>query len=460
MANHSSDSYSGDGGYGASGAPAVSASAPGGTSVQLDNGDSVGIVEAARNRQDGFEMGADRAIGSPPNWAAQPDTTTLYRLATENNVPATAEGIGQSWNGHGKDLHQAANDLYNAISELGSVWVGQGAGAAQGTLVAIANSTSQASEAAKTMANRLAQQAAAAAEVKKLPAPNDYDPAQAMTAALAGGPAAMIADQKAQFDAAKEVMAQQVAYLNAYTQSMSEVDGTTPSFGPESLGLPATSSHHSTGGVGVGGVNGPQAVNAAAVGIGGPGAHGLGFTGSDQFNSQTTQAGYQGNQPGAAAHAGAGGAVGSAVPHTPASAGSSAGGGVGAQLGLGAVGAGMGFAAGKTLNAGNRSGSTKQNSNETSATADNQPGNSAASATPQQPGVVSPAGTIGGAGAAPPPTGMGGMGGMGGAAGSQQQEEEHTHASFLIEPDPDDAFGANEATPPPVIGAWNDDEDR
>ena len=55
-----------------------------------------------------------------------------------------------------------------------------------------------------------------------------------------------------------------------------------------------------------------------------------------------------------------------------------------------------------------------------------------------------------------------GMGAMGGAAArSQEEEKEHTHASFLIEPDPDDTFGATEAAAPPVLGAWGpDDEGR
>jgi hypothetical protein len=72
-----------------------------------------------------------------------------------------------------------------------------------------------------------------------------------------------------------------------------------------------------------------------------------------------------------------------------------------------------------------------------------------------QQGVVSPSGTIGGSPAQPP---MGGMGGGGGA--HQQEDEQHTHASFLIDPDPDETFGANQATPPPVIGAWSEDDDR
>lgn len=50
---------------------------------------------------------------------------------------------------------------------------------------------------------------------------------------------------------------------------------------------------------------------------------------------------------------------------------------------------------------------------------------------------------------------------MGGAHGAHAEEEqEHTHASFLIEADPDATFGANQAATSPVIGAWSDEEDN
>ncbi|MYW93928.1 hypothetical protein G3I59_25795, partial [Amycolatopsis rubida] len=164
------------------------------------------IVASARSSSGGFEMGGDRAIGNPPNWQAQ-ESHQLYVGATTDNDPGTAEASGQHWAKHGTELKQASDDLYNAITELGNAWVGHGAASAQGALVAIANSGTQASDAAHTMSDRLARQAAAAAEVKKMPAPRDYDPKQAMTAALAGGPAALAADQKAQADAANDVKA-------------------------------------------------------------------------------------------------------------------------------------------------------------------------------------------------------------------------------------------------------------
>ncbi|MGA6165632.1 hypothetical protein [Amycolatopsis magusensis] len=438
-----------------------------GSKVPLgDNSSTVDIVESARGRSDGPDMGADRAITNPPNWQAQ-ESQQLYEGATVNNDPGTAEATSQVWTQHSKELNQAANDLYTAISELGAAWVGQGAGAAQGTLVAIANSSSTASEAASTMSTRLAQQAAAAAEVKKMPAPMKFDPQKQTEAMLAGGPAAMVADMKAQSDAADEVKAQQVAFFNRYTQAMSEVDSTTPSFGPESLGLKAYSGTGPSG-LGLTGVGaGVSPVGGASV-TGPYGAYGAGYSGAEttglgnsssaasgvapgsSVSSATTQAGYTAPGQGVGVGTGAG-----AVPAAPAAPAAPAGSPASA-LGAAGLGGAAGLAGGRALSSGNRSGATRSAASETGAAAQAQP-NSAASATPQTPGLVSPGGTIGGQGT-PPPMGMGGMGGAHGA--QAQEEEEHTHASFLIEPDPDDAFGANEATPPPVIGAWTDDEDR
>nr|WP_199841223.1 hypothetical protein [Amycolatopsis sp. AA4] len=424
------------------------------------------IVASARSSSGGFEIGGDRAIGNPPNWQAQ-ESHQLYVGATTDNDPGTAESTGQHWAKHGTELKQASDDLYNAITELGNVWVGQGAAGAQGALVAIANSGTQASDAAHTMADRLARQAAAAAEVKKMPAPRDYDPKQAMAAALAGGPAALAADQKAQADAANDVKAQQVAFFNAYTQAMSEVDSSTPSFGPDSLGMKPTATHFNGNSFNnvndIGHTDAPGALGSPAsfgtVGahgaVGGAGVAGHGAPAHVSADSgKYGTAGFEGGSglaAGAGVGTGSGVGVGSApIASAPASTGGS---GVGAALGLGAIGAGAGFAGGK-LGEGNRSGSRKEEEGKTSAAAEHQSGQSAASAAPQQQGVVPAGGTIGQS------QGMSPMGGMGGAGahGAGEEDEEHTHASFLIEPDPDDAFGANQATPPPVIGAWSDDD--
>jgi hypothetical protein len=441
-----------------------------------DNSASQNIVESARGRSDGFDMGSDRAIANPPNWNAQ-DSQQLYNGAVNNNEPGTAEATGHAWSHHGTELKQASDHLYNAISELGNAWVGKGAAGAQGALVAIANSGSQASEAAHSMSDRLARQAAAAAEVKKMPAPKDYDPKQAMAAALAGGPAALIADQKAQADAANDVKAQQVAFFNAYTKAMSEVDSSTPSFGPESLGMKPTGSHNSVSFNSVGSVGSAGPVQGLPGNAGNAifASSGTGFGGHDAFGAQHAAGvsgashGVPGGGFGADAAALGSDAPGGSVAGSGsvtgtgqvAPGGSTAGGSssplgkVGMGLGIGGVAGGLGALASRALGAGSKSGAKSEN--ETSLAAAE--GQSAASAqAPQQQGLVSSAGTIGG-GQTPPPMSPG-MGGMAPHGAQGEQDEEHTHASFLIEADPDEAFGANQATPPPVIGAWSEDEDR
>ncbi|HWD07300.1 MAG TPA: hypothetical protein VG674_33160 [Amycolatopsis sp.] len=423
-----------------------------------NNSASDSIVASARSRAGGFEMGGDRAIANPPNWNSQA-SQQLYNGAVNDNDPGTAEATGQHWAHHGTQLKTASDDLYNAIGELGNAWVGEGAAGAQGVLVAIANSGAQASDAAHTMSDRLAKQAAAAAEVKKMPAPLDYDPKQSMAAALAGGPAAMAADQKAQADAANDVKAQQVAFFNAYTEAMKEVDSSTPSFGPDSLGMKATpthfngndfapaGAHHGPGDLGAGSGGGAYGIGAGFGGAGGAGSSAPAAHVTADSGTYGTS-GYNGGLA-AAAGTGAGAAPAPAAPAAPA-----AGSGIGSALGASALGGGLGFAGAK-LGQGARSGSRTEEE-QTSASAEHQGDQHAAPAPQQQQGVVSAGGTIGGQ---QPTPSMGGMGGMRGA-GQGQEDEVHTHASFLIEPDPDDAFGANEATPPPVIGAWSDDDDN
>ncbi|GAB3136331.1 hypothetical protein [Amycolatopsis sp. NPDC004378] len=444
-----------------------------------DNAASQNIVDNARGSAGGFDMGSDRAIANPPNWNAQA-SQQLYAGAVNNNDPGTAEATGQAWAHHGSELKQASDHLYNAISELGNAWVGRGAAGAQGALVAIANSGSQASDAAHTMSDRLARQAAAAAEVKKMPAPKDYDPKQAMAAALAGGPAALIADQKAQADAANDVKAQQVAFFNAYTKSMSEVDSTTPSFGPESLGMKPTGSHNSVSfnAINAVGSTGPvSGLSGAGGAVFTAGASGFGGHGG-AFDAQHAAVGPNGVHGGvagggfghdAAALGGDGtGGVGGTAAGTNTGAGhvapgaGQAGGGstlgkIGMGLGIGGAAGGLGALASRALGKGSKSGAKAEN--ETSLASAEGQGQSAASAQAPQQGLVSSAGTIGGQAA--PPMNPGGMGGMAPRGAQGEQDEEHTHASFLIEADPDEAFGANQATPPPVIGAWSeDDEDR
>jgi len=455
-----------------------SANDPGSLVPLGGNSASQNIVENARGRSDGFDIGDDRAITDPPNWDGK-TSQDLYKSATNNNDPGTATTTGHAWAHHGNELKQASDHLYNAISELGNAWVGKGAAGAQGALVAIANSGSQASEAAHTMSDRLGRQATAAEKVSKMPPPLEYDPKLNMGAALAAGAAEMTVDQKAAFDQANSVKAQQVAMFNAYTQAMSEVDNSTPSFGPESLGMKPTASHNSisfnavnsvgstgsvdrlpgagdaifaSGGAGFGGHGG--AFGAQHAGVAGPnGVHG-GVPGAG-FGPDAAALGSDG-AGGSVGGAGTATGAGSVAPGGGHPGGSNPLGKIGMGLGIGGVAGGLGALASRALGAGSKSGAKSEN--ETSLAAAEGQGQSAASAQGPQQGLVSSAGTIGGQ--TPPPMSPG-MGGMAPQGAQPEQDEEHTHASFLIEADPDEAFGANQATPPPVIGAWSgDDEDR
>ncbi|MEU8415633.1 WXG100 family type VII secretion target [Amycolatopsis japonica] len=441
------------------------------TPVQLgDNSEAANIVSSARGRSDGFDIGADRAITNPPNWESAPSSQDLWNQANLGNDPSTATAISQSWGSHGSKLSQASNDLYNAISELGSAWIGQGAAAAQGSLVAIANSGSQASEAAHTMSDRLQKQADAATKVKLMPKPTDYSPEKAMGQALAAGPVGMITDQKPLADQDKEVRAEQARFLEAYTKEMSEVDSSTPSFGPESLGMKPTATHNSASFSGVGNIAG-GGLNSGAVsgtpvlagthGYGGAQGSGAAPIHAGPDSGVFSQAGYNpaaGNLPASGVAPGAGVASGAGAPMTP-HAPASGGNGLGQALTAAGLGGALGYAGAKTLGQGNKSGAKDTDSTDAAATEKGGPAQSAASQAVPQQGIVSSSGTIGG-GATPPMQGMGGGMGMGAHGAQAEQEEEHTHASFLIEPDPDDAFGANEATPPPVIGAWTEDDER
>ncbi|CAM3050193.1 hypothetical protein SAXI111661_16090 [Saccharomonospora xinjiangensis] len=428
------------------------------TVLHEESAEVADLVERARSRADGFQYGDDRAIGSRPNWAAR-NSEQLYAYATVNNEPGTAEELGQTWGSHSSELSKIADDLYNAIKELGAAWVGQGAGAAQGALVGIANSSSQASEAAKTMQDRLGQQASAAAKLKTMPQPKEFDPGAETAAMLAGGPAAMVKDMKEQHDAAQAVKAQQIAFLDAYTEELSQIDGTTPSFGPESLGLKPLSSGVAAeagrlGAVGtftLSGVSG--GVSSAHGGV--PGVAVGGAADTAHGGADGGQGGRVHGMPGTGAGAGTGSGQ---LPSAPTGGGFSAGSALGAAAAGGALGY-AGVKAAKTLSSGKRSGAKKDVVTSETVASANQTGSTSMVSQAQNQGSVAPLpGGVPGANpaATAAPMGMGGMG----ATGRQDGEKEHTHASFLIEPDPDATFGATESAAPPVLGAWDDDEGR
>ncbi|WP_051399579.1 hypothetical protein [Haloechinothrix halophila] len=330
-------------------------SAPtGGSGLSLGSSSSTAesIVDSARSVRNDFLYGDDRVILNPPNWASQ-SSTQLYNGAVNDNDPGFADSMGQTWSHHGTELRHVADALYEAITELSGVWVGEASGAAQGALIGVANASGTAGDAARIMGQRMSQQAAAAAEVKKMPPPKEFDYNAEIDKLLTGHPAAMsVSDLKAELDAAQAVRAEQQRYMDEYTRAMSEVDSATPSFGPESIGMKPASSN--------GYASSPSAASGSGVNVTGGGASLAGAQGSIDA---ATAAGARTGAPvaGGAAGSFAGGNVGHHATAAPLQAGSVAatgssavsaqpnGPGTAGLVGGAALGAGAGLAGARAL---------------------------------------------------------------------------------------------------------------
>lgn len=220
---------------------AESGAMPPATGSTLSFGDTSttqSLVEQARNTRDDFTYGSDRAIVAVPNWNSR-TSTELYHAAVDNNDPAAAEELAQSWTDAGHGLTRAAQDLYDAITELSGAWVGEASGAAQGALVGVANANSTAGDAAAAMGKRMHDQAMAAADAKaKMPPPVEFDPQQELQRILLGHPGAMaLEDLQSKAAEAQGVQNAQQRIMDIYTRQLADVDAATPDFGPESLGM-------------------------------------------------------------------------------------------------------------------------------------------------------------------------------------------------------------------------------
>lgn len=394
-------------------------------------------------------MGDDRAIGDTPNWDAY-GSEQLYNFATQQNSPSTADDLGRAFNEGGNSLAEAANALFEAVAALDGAWKGVAADSAKGALAPLAKESGAAGQTAQMMGVQMSQQSLAATEVKKLPPPKEYNKDQSLNAMVAGGPAAMQADIKAQKDAADAVKREQISYLNAYTSTMSAVDAQTPSFVPpkERIGGGGNGGNNISGGsVVIPGTGNADVFNRGTTTGAPTGAHTGGLApGSDpgffgDHDGQTDQSGYtplpSGLNTGTSGYTpnptpsptsfGPGGGPGG-LPSTsvPGAGAGGFGGGFGSFGGSGGAGGAGGAGAGAGAGSGSNPGATG-------------------------PKGVTPAGMGGGRGAGP-----GGMGGAPRGKGDREEDEEHNRPEYLVEGDPESTFGSDQLTAPSVIGG--DDE--
>jgi hypothetical protein len=397
-------------------------------------------------------MGDDRVIGDTPNWDSF-DSEQLYGFATQKNSPTTADDLGRAFNAGGNSLVEAANGLFDAVSQLDGAWSGVAADSARGALAPLARAAGLAGQTAQMMGVQMSQQSVAATEVRKLPPPRKFDQAQSLNAMVAGGPAAMQQDLKAQKDAADAVKREQISYLDTYTASMSAVDAQTPSFVPprETIGGGTGGTTRVTGGevhvpttsapVDRGTTTGAPA--SKHTGVAAPG----GSAGWTDDTGQTDQSGYA-PVPGLGTGTSGFNPGGTPVSTAPNTFGPGGPGGLGGPLGgpganavpgAGAGGFGGGF--GSFGNPGGAAGGPG---------AGGGPGSGGAPGTGGPRGVT-PAG-MGGAGRGNPA----GTGGVPRGKGDDEEDTEHGRPSYLVEGDPESTFGNDQLTAPAVIGGDDD----
>ncbi|RZS41222.1 hypothetical protein EV193_103542 [Herbihabitans rhizosphaerae] len=392
----------------------------------------------------GVRYGEDRAIGSPPNWDTL-SSEALYKAATENNNPDGAARMGATWNQHGKALAQVSGQLTELLTGLENAWTGPAADSARGAMRPLADWGGMAGATAQLMGVRMSESASAAQRVKLMPPPTTFDRDANMRAMLAGGPAAMTADLAAQQAAADRVKREQVAFLDAYTKSMAQIDSATPTFAPPPKTV-AGEGRSGPGGPGVPGEplpaphpaqgmrpNMPGAIGAMPIPGAGPdgefgtgddgdpvgsmpgGLGGLGGLGGGSGGTPTGTAGYTPSQLSGTT---AGPAPAASMPAAP-------------SAGAGGFGGGFGFAGGGA------------------------PGRGAAGSTPAAApgdGAAESRSTRGGSSGRARPDAMGAGGVPPGARSDDEDDLEHESPSYLVEADPGSAFGSDESTVPPVIG--------
>jgi hypothetical protein len=415
-------------------------------STRVDIQDSITGSQASELAPE-VRMGDDRALGDTPNWDAF-DSEQLYDFATQQNDPTTADALGRTFNEGGNGLAEAANGLLDAVTQLDGAWSGVAADSARGALAPLAKAAGQAGQTAQMMGVQMSRQSVAAAEVRKLPPAQKFDHKQSAAAMLAGGPAAMQADLKAQKDAADAVKREQIAHLTAYTQAMGAVDAQTPSFVP-----PKAQIHPGAGGDAKitggavpfsgrpGGFDQGTSTGAPSGGYTGvnPGAGG-GYGDNPDGSDGGTDFTLPGSLPGTSTAG-----FTSGGPTAPVSAPTAPVGGAhlaGPSAGAGGFGGTFGNFGGGASGAGGTGGAGGAGAGEGARAG-------------------------GGAGArGPVPAGMGGQGaagrgagGTGGAGGRRKGEDddEHDRPAFLVEGDPEGTFGSDQLTAPSVIGSDEDD---
>ncbi|SDD18042.1 hypothetical protein [Actinokineospora iranica] len=387
--------------------------------------------------------------------------------------PGEVRTLAEEWKKVGAELARAAEALQRAAFGSETGWTGQAADAMRYRLGQIAEWSMRSSEVFTAASQSIGEQADAAHLAKiSMPEPVPYNPEQ-MAAAAGSDPARMAAlswqlqeqfeKSQAAHSEAVHVLSQRDAALASTVISLSELipppvldpgpaPGPAPDPGGDGVGRPAPvpvgpggdSGGRRGGGGDSGGGDGGGRDVAPPEFRGGPGESGRPFVPPDSGTDPA--GGGRAQQPdGGSLRQGGGQSVGAGGPAIGFGGGFVPGGGSfgGGRSGVRTTGGRGGFGAGG-FGAGGPGAGGSGDAGRGAATGRGAPSGIGAAGADAAAGR---GGTAAGRGAA----GMG-TGGMGGARGQGGEDSEHERPTYLQETDPNDLFGPDELTAPPVIG--------
>ncbi|MBC6446663.1 hypothetical protein [Actinokineospora xionganensis] len=406
----------------------------------------------------------------------------LRPMVTENVDPDQVGEIGEMYISAGNAMTKFQTDVANAINSSQSDWQGKAGDQARQFMADIGNWVGKSGQSAQLAGTQTSLQAAALAEAKNsMPEEKPFDMAAANRDLMNTTNPIDLARKSAlyMYDYRESQTAHQEAarVVGSYDGALGSAS-TMPAFAPPpTMGGGGTGDPGDTGGtdgvrkpggqdINVGGTGDQGGTGSTIPGGGGttggggykppPGTGGVPLPGGGGGGGSTTPGGYvdlppgpggPGQNPGG--HPPAGPYPGGMPPMVPgpmgpgaggdtARTGRGGGGGGGGGGGRSGFGPGGGGAGGSGM--GGRSGMGGPGVGGAA-------GAGALAAEHAAGGGRGGAGAAGGRGGAP----MGG--GMGGARGGQGgEDDEHNRPSYLVEADPDQVFGTDEMTAPPVIG--------
>ncbi|WP_245900694.1 WXG100 family type VII secretion target [Prauserella shujinwangii] len=388
--------------------------------------------------------------------------------------PAQVTGVSNAYH----DLHQAfrefADQLKDAVDKSQHEWEGEAAESARGYFSSLSQWAEANSQNAQLASETIYQQAEAASSAKNSmpePIPFSWDSEMKKWGSDPFNFAGNIAQTIETYHASQEAHAQAAQVMAQYDGHLYEAASKQPAFAePPKFGsgsgesgsvgsVPGNGGTDASGFVGggvpgggapaggsvaggsvSGGVSGGGGSSLGGAGVAPPLAAGRGTGAVLPGGSGTRPAGFRNpsfSVPRSRPNSGNSGLgemgpmpIGGMPPGGPGGGGGDYGGRVG--RGVAGFGPGGGGAAGGA----------------------GAPGAGTGSGAAAKPGALGPT-APGGAGAAAA-AGRGGMGaaGMGGAGrgGQGEEDKEHQRPTFLVEGDPDEVFGTDERTAPPVIG--------